>query len=140
MPLHLDSLRDSIEAHDELLTASEDEARMGRLSEIERIGIRAGVVKHFEITYELSWKLMARWLNTNVASDTADGVTRRQLYRLSAAHKLISDVDRWMRHHDARNTTSHIYDSKKAQQVYEAVRGFTHDAWQLLKALEARND
>ena len=140
MPLHLDSLRDSIEAHDELLTASEDEARMGRLSEIERIGIRAGVVKHFEITYELSWKLMARWLNTNVGSDTADGVTRRQLFRLSAAHKLISDVDRWMRHHDARNTTSHIYDSKKAQQVYEAVSGFTHDARQLLKALEARND
>ena len=123
MPLHLDSLRDSIEAHDELLTASEDEARMGRLSEIERIGIRAGVVKHFEITYELSWKLMARWLNTNVGSDTADGVTRRQLYRLSAAHKLISDVDRWMQHHDARNTTSHIYDRKKAQQVYEAVEG-----------------
>ena len=52
MPLNLDNLRDSIEALDELLTASEDEARMGRLSEIERIGIRAGVVKHFEITYE----------------------------------------------------------------------------------------
>ena len=140
MPLHLDNLRDSIEALDELLTASEDEARMGRLSEIERIGIRAGVVKHFEITYELSWKLMARWLNTNVASDTADGVTRRQLYRLSAANKLISDVDRWMQHHDARNTTSHIYDREKAQQVYEAVKVFTQDAPQLLKALEARND
>ncbi len=140
MPLHLDNLRDSIEALDELLTASEDDARMGRLSEIERIGIRAGVVKHFEITYELSWKLMARWLNTNVASDTADGVTRRQLYRLSAANKLISDVDRWMRHHDARNATSHIYDRKRAQQVHEPVRGFTHDARQLLKVLEARND
>ena len=62
------------------------------------------------------------------------------MYRLSAAHTLISDVDRWMRHHDARNTTAHIYDSKKAQQVYEAVRGFTHDARQLLKVLEARND
>ncbi|MCY4089561.1 MAG: nucleotidyltransferase substrate binding protein [Caldilineaceae bacterium] len=114
MPLHLDNLRDSIEALDELLTASEDEARMGRLSEIERIGIRAGVVKHLEITYELSWKLMAPWVNTNVGPDTAVGVTRRQLYRLSAAHTLISDVDRWMRHHDARNTTAHIYDSKKA--------------------------
>ncbi len=140
MPLHLDNLRDSIEALDELLTASEDDARMGRLSEIERIGIRAGVVKHFEITYELSWKLMARWLNTNVGPETADGVTRRQLYRLSAANRLISDVDRWMRHHDARNTTSHICDRKRAQQVYEPVRGFTHNARQLLKVLEAHND
>ncbi len=103
MPLHLDHLRDSIEALDALLTASEDEARMGQLSEIERMGIRVGVVKHFEITYELSWKLMARWLNANVGSDTADGVTRRQLFRLSAAHKLISDVDQWMRYHDAKN-------------------------------------
>ena len=140
MPLHLDNLRDSIEALDELLTASEDEARMALLSEIERIGIRAGVVKHFEITYELSWKLMARWLNTNVGPDAADGLTRRQLYRLSEKNRLISDVDRWMQHHDARNTTSHIYDREKAQEVYEAVRGFTHDARQLLKALEAHND
>ena len=141
MPLHLDNPRDSIEALDELLTASEDEARMGRLSEIERIGIRAGVVKHFEITYELSWKLMARWLNANVGPDTA--VVRDEasiVPPLRGALHLISDVDRWMRHHDARNTTAHIYDSKKAQQVYEAVRGFTHDARQLLKVLEARND
>ena len=140
MPLHLDHLRDSIEALDELLTASEDEARMGRLSEIERIGIRAGVAKHFEITYELSWNLMARWLNANVGSDTADGVTRRQLFRLSAAQKLIFDVDQWMRHHDARNITSHIYDRERAEQVYAAARGFTHDARRSLTALEARND
>ncbi len=140
MPLHLDNLRDSIEALDELLTASEDEARMGQLSEIERVGIRAGVVKHFEITYELSWKLTARWLNTNIGAETADGISRRQLFRFAAAHKLIPDVDQWMRHHDARNTTSHLYDRKKAEQIYGTVRGFTHDARRLLKALEARND
>ena len=140
MPLYLENLRDSIEALSELLTASEDEARMGQLSEIERVGIRAGVVKHFEITYELSWKLMARWLNTNVGADTADGVTKRELFRLSAAHKLIFDVDRWMCHNAARNITSHIYDRERAEQVYEAVREFTHDARRLLMALEARND
>ncbi|MCY4413151.1 MAG: HI0074 family nucleotidyltransferase substrate-binding subunit [Caldilineaceae bacterium] len=140
MPLHLDNLRDSVEALNELLQASEDEARMGQLSEIERIGIRAGVVKHFEITYELSWKLMARWLKTNVGAETADGLTKRQLFRLSMSYKLISDVDRWMRHHDARNTTSHMYDRERAEQVYEAVRDFTNDAWRLLRELEARND
>ena len=140
MPLHLDNLRDSIEALDALLTVSEDEARMGQLSEIERNGIRAGVVKHFEIAYELSWKLMARWLNTNIGDGTGDGVTKRQLFRLSMSHKLIADVDHWMRHYGARNTTSHIYDQERAEQVYEAVRGFTHDARRLLEALKARND
>ena len=140
MPLHLDNLRDSAEALDGLLRASEDDARMGQLSDIERIGIRAGVVKHFEITYELSWKLMVRWLNTNIGAGIAAGIARRQLFRLAAEHQLISDVDRWMRQHETRNTTSQMYDREKAEQVYDAVRGFTHDARRLLKALEARND
>ena len=140
MPLHLDHLRDSIKALEDVLTVSEDDARMGQLSDIEQIGIRAGVVKHFEITYELSGKLMERWLKTNIGSETASGISRRQMFRLAVEYRLIPDVEQWMRHHEARNTTSHIYDRERAQHVYEVVRGFTHDARRLLKALEAHND
>ncbi len=34
---------------------------------------RAGVIQNFEVIYELSWKLMARWLNTYVGTGVADG-------------------------------------------------------------------
>lgn len=140
MPLELDSLRNSIKALTDLLAVSENDARMGQLSDVERNGIRSGVIQNFEVTYELCWKLMARWLSTYVNPEVADGVTRRQLFRLAAESRLISDVDLWMDHHEARNTTAHIYDEEMAMVVYRATREFAHDAERLLQALEARND
>ena len=140
MPLELTNLRNSIQSLTDLLAVAENDARMGQFTDVERNGIRAGVIQNFEVTYEISWKLMARWLNTYVASGVADGVTRRQLFRLAAENRLIHDVDEWMQHHEARNTTSHIYDEEQAARVYQATREFVHDARYLLEALEARND
>ena len=140
MPLELISLRNALKALTDLLTVSENDARMGQLSDIERNGIRSGAIKNFEVTYELCWKLMARWLNTYVGPEVADGVSRRQLFRLAAENRLIPDVDLWMRHHEARNVTAHIYDEEKAMMVYRTTRDFAHDARLLLQALEERND
>ncbi len=140
MPLELDNLKHSVQALTDLLAVSENDERMGQLSEIERNGIRSGVIQNFEVTYELSWKLMQRWLKTHVGPDVADGVTRRELFRLAAENRLIPDVDLWMAHHNARNATSHIYNQKKAALVYRATLDFLHDARRLLRALESRND
>ena len=139
MALRLESLRKSLHALSEVADVGGNDERMGQLSDVERVAIRAGVVQHFEITYELCWKLMARWLNANVSPGVADGVTRRQLFRLAAERQLIQDVDRWMGHHEGRNATSRIYDFNKAEAVYLATLDFVHDARALLRALEARN-
>ncbi len=138
MPLELTHLRDSIQALDDLLAAAQDEVRMGMLTDVERMGIQAGVVKNFEITYELCWKLIARWLNMNVTPGIADGITRRELFRLAAESRLIADVEGWMQHHSARNSTVHIYDRKRALQVYRATGEFLCDARSLLRALRER--
>ncbi len=140
MPLHLDNLRSATGALRELLRISEDADRMAQLSEIERIGIRAGVIQHFEVAYEISWKLIQRWLNVNVTPGIANGIAKKQLYRLAAEHGLIADVEAWQRHHKARNATSHIYDGPRALRVYQATLDFAGDAERLLAALEARND
>lgn len=140
MPLELGSLRNSLTALTDLLAVSENDVRMGQLDEIERNGIRSGVIQNFEVTYELCWKLMARWIKTFVNPEITDGASRRQLFRLAAENRLIHDVEEWMQHHEARNTTSHIYDEERAVLVYQAAKKFTHDARHLLEALEQRND
>lgn len=62
------------------------------------------------------------------------------MFRLAAENRLIDDVERWMRHHHARNIMSHTYDPAVAEQVYAAARGFAEDAERLLAAMKARND
>lgn len=138
--LELESLKKAVSALRSLLTKCGDAQLMGGFDPIILEGIKAGVIQHFEITYELSGKFIKRWLETNVSPSIAEGVNRRELYRLAAENRLIADVDAWMRHHKARNLTSHTYDPKVAEEVYRAAFDFSHDAQRLLEALEARND
>ena len=140
MTLHLGSLRKSLTALVDILTVSGNDERMGQLSDIERVAIRAGAIRHFEITYELCWKLMARWLNANISRGIADGVTKRHLFHLAAENRLISDVERWMRHQEGRNETRHIYQHQRAEAVYRAAIDFAPDARSLLGVLKSRND
>lgn len=83
---------------------------------------------------------MKRWLENNLGSVYVDGVARRELFRLSAEHRLIRDVDNWMEYHGARNLTSHTYDEQVAQDVFKAAELFLNDAEKLLKNLEDKND
>ena len=140
MPLELDQLRDSTKALADLLLVSENQARMEQFTEVERDGIRAGVIQNFEVTYELAWKLIDRWLKKNINPEITRGLTRREFYRLAAQLRLIPDMDTWMRYHEARNLTSHRYNRKMMEQVYQAAKDFPPDAQRLFATLDARND
>jgi len=102
--------------------------------------IRAGVIQNFEFTYELCWKFIKRWLESNIGATYVEGVTRRELFRLAKENRLITDVDDWMEYHDARNETSHTYDVGKAEEIFKVSQNFFTDAKRLLEALEQRND
>jgi len=139
MALDLSSLHKAVKFFESAL----DVAAPGRLESMpadQQDVIKAGVIQNFEFTYELCWKFMKRWLETNLSPMIADGVTRRELFRLAAESRLIEDVEQWIIYHDARNQTAHIYDPQIAQEVYETARGFVKDAAGLLQALEAHND
>jgi len=140
MPLELDSLKKAVAALNNVLARSDDAEFMRGLDEVARNAIKSGVIQHFEFTYELCWKFIKRWLEVNISPTVADGVTRRELFRLAAENRLIDDVEQWMRHHDARNETLHTYDPAIAERVYAAAHEFARDARRLLEALEARND
>ena len=102
--------------------------------------VRSGIIQNFEVAYELSWKMMKRWLEMNISAESVDGVTRRELFRQAAENRLITDVDLWMRFHSSRNETSHTYDNGTAEEVSATAKHFVSAAQSLLTALRARND
>ena len=102
--------------------------------------LKAGVIQNFEFTYELCWKFMKRWIETNISSEIVDGVTRRELFRLSAENRLIIDFDEWMEYHWARNISLHTYNSEIAEEVYQITLKFIKAAQDFLGRLEMRND
>jgi len=102
--------------------------------------IEAGVIQNFEFTYELCWKFMKRWISENVNPEILDGVTRRELFRISAENKLIDDINKWMEFHKARNSTSHIYDSEVAEEVFIEAMEFLPYAKEFFIILEQKND
>ena len=102
--------------------------------------IRSGIIQNFEVAYELSWKMVKRWIETNISTEAVDGVTRRELFRQAAENRLIGDVDLWMRFHSSRNETSHTYDQETAEEVSASAKEFLSTAQSLLTALRERND
>lgn len=98
----------------------------------------SGVVQHFEFTYELSWKFIKRWLGENLGKSQVDGLSRQALFRLAAEYQLIESVENWMLFHRARNETSHTYNEKTADDVFNIAVQFLPEATKLLNALKAK--
>lgn len=140
MALVLVSLRKAIESFDRSLQATEFSDEFPSLAPIVKETLQAGVIQSFEVAYEQAWKMMKRWIETNLGADTADGVSRRELFRMAAEQKLIDDVDVWMSFHQTRNMTSHTYDLETANDAYSDAVSFLPLVKDLLVRLEARND
>jgi len=97
---------------------------------------RAAVIQHFEFTYELCWKTMKRYLIE--LSLEADILTHKDLFRLSAEKRLITDFHQWVEFHKARNRTSHIYNEEIADDVYEIAKQFAGPLYDFITVIEQR--
>jgi len=138
--LNLKPLGKAIDVFIRLHECVSDGAFMSQQDEIVQLGLESGLIQHFEFTYELCWKSIKRWLEANISPDIADGVTRRELFRLAAENRLIADAKQWMIYHAARNNTSHRYGVDMAQDLLPLLSDFGQTAVQLHQQLEQRND
>jgi len=137
--LDLTSIKDAINSLRVALKVACDNEQIARMGSDVKDTVIAGVIQNFEFTYELCWKFMKRTLEADLGSAYVDGLNRRELFRLAAEHRLISEVERWMEYHDKRNETSHTYNKTTAKEVFEAATPFLKDAEELLSNLEKRN-
>lgn len=138
MALDLSSLEKGVLSLEAALRVSAS-AKAATFTDEEKKVITAGVIQNFEFTYELCWKFMRRWIEVNIGRTQSEGIPRRELFRMANENHLISDVDLWMGYHQARNDTSHTYDSVKADEIFKIAGKFHADAKKVLGELKQRN-
>ena len=137
--LDLSSLKSAVESLEQAVSITQDNKQFCSFTEKQQKVIKAGVIQNFEFTYELCWKFIKRWLETNETT-SVDGLVRNELFRIAAEHQLITDITKWFDYHKARNKTFHIYDENIAEEVFNISCAFLPDAKELLKRLEEHND
>ena len=99
--------------------------------------LRNSVIQCFEFTYELSWKMLKRYLEETEASPAdLDLGTFQSLIRLGNERGLLrSDWRLWKTFRQARTDSSHTYDAAKAEAVFAIAPEFLREAQALLQRL-----
>ncbi|OGT49043.1 MAG: hypothetical protein A3E82_01335 [Gammaproteobacteria bacterium RIFCSPHIGHO2_12_FULL_38_11] len=102
--------------------------------------LQAGVIQHFEFSYELSFKLLKRQLEHESSTPTlVDSFSFQELIREGAEKSYIKDAKKWLEYRHQRNLTSHVYREDYAKSVYKSAIEFYDDGYDLLTKLQARN-
>ena len=98
--------------------------------------IRDGLIQRFEFTYELSHRMLRRYLKETAASpDEIDRLPFADLIRTGSAQGLLQgDWPVWRRFREMRSRTSHTYGS----QVASAIPAFLQEAEYLYAELQRR--
>ena len=102
--------------------------------------IRDGLIQRFEFTYELSHKMLRRYLREAGASpDAIDRMPFADLIRTANAQGLLrGDWPAWRRFREMRARTSHTYNADVAVQVAAAIPEFLEEAEHLYAELRRR--
>ena len=92
-------------------------------------------IQRFEYTYELSWKIMKKYLKL-FFNKTEQELTIQNIFRYSQGYGLIQDWTKWVEYNDARNNISHEYNLNKAQFVLTVLQTFLEDVKSFIICLE----
>jgi nucleotidyltransferase substrate binding protein (TIGR01987 family) len=94
----------------------------------------SGVVKDFELLYELSWKTLKKFLE----SQGHEVHTAKHALETAYQLKLLSNEKVWLQMIDDRNKTVHTYNEKFAREMCERIQTLYLKAFrELLDAVSA---
>ena len=94
------------------------------------------VIKRFEFTFELSWKMMRKFLQAFGKAEVSG--SPKPILRDALEEHLINDLDKWFDFLDARNTSTHIYNEQEADKIYRVAKNFPLYVDNLLKEFYKR--
>ena len=93
--------------------------------------LRAGLIRNFEITYNLSWKTMKDYLEYQGVTGL---IAARDTIRMAFKLGLIDDGEAWMAMIDTCiNKAPYAYEDKIAAEIYKEIIGDYHPAFMEMK-------
>ncbi len=103
--------------------------------------IRDGLIQRFEFTYEISHKMLKRFLErTSPNPEQFDAMSFADLIRSGNEQSLLlSDWSKWKIFREMRAKSSHTYDEGVALEVIAVIEDFIREATVLLEQLQKRN-
>ncbi|RZL99613.1 MAG: nucleotidyltransferase [Variovorax sp.] len=110
------------------------------LRDVSDTQIRDGLIQRFEFTYELSHRMLKRFLESVSASPGEyDAADFQYLIRSGNEQGLLlGDWSVWRTYRDMRAKTSHTYDEKVAVEVVKGIAPFLEEARFLLERIGDR--
>lgn len=79
---------------------------------------RDAVIKRFEFTYELLWKLYKKIAR----SQKLDYFSPKSSFQFAFKSGLIEDEELYLEIIDARNKTTHVYSEEEAKEIYNFIK------------------
>ncbi len=130
MIMDISPLEKSIARLDEGLTRYQQHRKDAQL--------RDGLIQRFEFTYELSHKMLKRYLKlTSATPQLFDDMPFQDLVRLGNAQGLLHDNwPIWRKYREMRTKTSHTYDEEVALEVVTSIPDFLKEAIYLHEQLK----
>jgi nucleotidyltransferase substrate binding protein (TIGR01987 family) len=96
------------------LSAAANLAKQRRLSDLEQ----QGLIQAFEFTHELAWNTLKDFLESRGATKLYGS---KDVTREAFARGLIGNGDEWMAMIQGRNSSSHTYNQKTADELSAAI-------------------
>ncbi len=106
------------------------EGQVRYLQDVSDQQIRDGLVQRFGFAYDLSHKMLKRYLTQSSANPEAIAqMSFPALIRTASEQGLLQgDSTQWKLYRDRRNMTSHTYDEAKALEVVAIIPQFIEEA------------
>jgi nucleotidyltransferase substrate binding protein (TIGR01987 family) len=104
---------------------SELESALNRLkeamSEAKNQLDKDGAIQRFEFVFELVWKTIKDYAEDR---GRLDAVSPKDAFRVAADLGLIENLEAWFEYLKNRNTSVHLYDEEKANEIFENIPDF----------------
>jgi nucleotidyltransferase substrate binding protein (TIGR01987 family) len=107
------------------------------LSPLDRDAIRESVIQRFEVTYDVLWKAIKRYMMFTLGLPDIPN-SPKPILRLAHENGILNaDITFWLKVADARVATSHDYSSIKADTCIELIPAFLDAIQPVIRHLES---